>query len=229
MGIFDTLFGGGQSRAYRDMVNAYNQAMAANQGAFNRSTGYMQPFLNAGQSGLTNYQNALSAMANPQQYYQQLMSGYSISPQAQFQQQQAMTAANQAAAASGMLGSGQEQKAMADYTQQLVNRDQQQWLENMLGINNKYLSGEADLGQLGFAAGRQMGDWSMQSGEDLSKLLEGRGQAQAGMDLSNSSILQNILGMGGNFLRGGLGSNGLGKIPTEGFWGGGLHALFPFK
>lgn len=225
MALLDTLFGGGQQKAYEDINKSYQQAISAQQAALGRATGYMQPFYGAGVSGLGAYQQGLSAMADPQKFYQQMMSGYSMSPQAQFQQQQAIQAANQAAAASGMLGSGAEQKALANYTQQLTARDQQQWLNNMLGIYRGYLGGEQGLGQMGYGAAGQMGQWQTQSGRDIADLMARQGQAQAGIDLSRAGALQNLLGLGGSFLTGGL--VGGGYMPKTGFWGGGLSALFP--
>ena len=134
-------------------------------------------------------------MQDPQAFYQKMMSGYAMSPQAQMQQQQAIKSANQAAAASGMLGGGAEQKALADYSQQLSARDQQQWLQNMMGINTQYLGGLQDLMQRGFGAGQQMGGWTMGAGQDIGSLQNAIGQAQMGGDMAGMQGIGQLLGL----------------------------------
>lgn len=111
----------------------------------NEVSGNLSPYMQAGNGAIGNYQNALNKMANPVDFMNSIMGQYQQSPWAKFQTQQGINAANNAASASGMLGSGAEQKELADYAQNISSRDMQQYLQNALGINNQYLGGYGHL------------------------------------------------------------------------------------
>ena len=100
-----------------------------------------------------NYESTLGAMANPQAYINKLMQGYSESPQAKQAQQQGIQTANAATAATGMQGSGAEQTALQKQGQQISQADQQNYLNNMLGVAHDYLNGLGGLEQQGMTAG----------------------------------------------------------------------------
>ena len=143
-GAIGGLFGGNSAaKASKDMQEALQNAQNLTNQYYQQATGYMQPFYNTGQQGLSDYASALGQMSDPTAYMNQLMSGYSMSPQAQMEQQQAIKAANAAAAATGMLGGGAEQKELASTAEQITSRDMQQYLNNLLGINQRYLESES--------------------------------------------------------------------------------------
>src|SRR6188768_1887555 len=66
---------------------------------------YLNPFLQAGQSAIPNFQNWLQNMKDPSSFIKNLMGQYQQSPFAQFQQEQAMRAAQNMGSASGLTGS----------------------------------------------------------------------------------------------------------------------------
>lgn len=72
---------------------------------------------------------------SPMDYYNQIMQGYNQSPQAKYEQEQAMRAANAGGAASGMLGSGAYQKAIQQNASDISARDQQRYFGNVMGSN----------------------------------------------------------------------------------------------
>jgi len=211
-GITDIM--GGQE-ASEDLQKSLQQSMALQKQYLGQAQGYMQPFYGAGQDALKQLQGMFSQMQDPQKFYQQMMSGYQTSPQAQLQMSQAQKAANQSAAASGMLGSGAEQKGLAGYAQQLTSADQQQWLNNMMGIHSQAIQGLGGLEQQGFGAGGQMGGWGMKTGSNLSDLMQQMGMAQAQGDKSMWSGIGEIAGGIGSF----AGIPGFPTIPGSG--GGG--------
>jgi len=200
---------GGQTQGYTDIKRAIEEAQKKLPGYYEQAQSYLQPYQQAGVGALESYQKGLSRMADPQAFYQQMMSGYETSPQAKFQQKQAIRAANQAAAAGGMLGGGAEQKSLADYAQQLTARDQQQWLQNMTGIFGQYLGGEKGISQMGYGAGEEMGGEDIDLGKNLASLLLKKGMAEYGEDVSKYGWISDLLkelGMGTGFgLTGGFG------------------------
>lgn len=98
-------------------------------GAVNTQGANLAPFAGAGnwQYGQINQ--------SPTDYYNQIMQGYSESPQAKYEQEQAMRAANAGGAASGMIGSGAYQKAIQQNAADVSARDQQRFFQNIGNAN----------------------------------------------------------------------------------------------
>src|SRR5574337_1494865 len=96
-GITDSLFGGGEAKAAK-------KAGKARVNALNVSRQYYQPFYNAGQSGLTNYENALNKYQDPVSYYNTLTSQYQPSAGFQNRLNRRLDVLNNNAAATGTLG-----------------------------------------------------------------------------------------------------------------------------
>jgi hypothetical protein len=109
--------------------------------------------------------------ATPQEYYQTLMGGYEESPQYQQQLAAMEKAIANAAAASGMTGSGSFYDMWQRGAKDILSADQQQWLENMLrstqqqqsylgdfrGQQAQYLQAMQNLAQMGQGAAGTMG------------------------------------------------------------------------
>ena len=220
------LVSGGGNNASADMEKALQQAQEIMKQYYGEAKGYMQPFYDTGKQAMGDYTKALSGMSDPTAYYNKIMSQYSMSPSAQFQQQEGIKAANQSSAASGMLGGGAEQKALSDWNQQLSSRDMQQYYNNINGINSQYMGGEQGLMSQGYNAGSQIGNWGMATGKELAGLQSQIGQAQAYGDLASAAGWNQMIGqvMSGKlgFGQGGFGSGG------GGFGGiGGQGNAFP--
>jgi hypothetical protein len=93
------------------------------------------------------------------------MGQYQESPFAKFQQQQGMRAAQNMGSATGLTGSTPLQMQAQQNAQNISGQDMNQWLQNVLGVNNNYgagLSGEMGMGQ--------------HSADMLSQLMQGAGQ-----------------------------------------------------
>lgn len=114
------------------------------------------PYMHAGGTAIAQYLKSLQGMQDPTGYMAHIMGQYSQSPSAKLQTTQAIGAANQAAAQSGMLGAGSTQSAIARQAQGISQADQQQYLTNALGIQGQYLGGLGNISGLGEqAAGGQ--------------------------------------------------------------------------
>jgi len=177
----------------------------------------LQPYTEAGQRALQGMEGYLGqraqtlgrygepadwmyrqASATPQQFYQTLMSGYEESPQYQQQLAAMEKAIANAAAASGMTGSGSFYDMWQRGAKDILSADQQQWLENMLrstqqqqsylgdyrGQQAQYLQAMQNLAQMGLGAAGGMGQAQI-------------GQAQA---RAASDPLAGLVGAGLSFL-----------------------------
>jgi len=89
----------------------------------------LQPYQDGG-----SYQHG-NINQGPVDYYNQIMGGYQESPQAKYEREQAIRGSNAAGAASGMLGSGAQQKALQQNAADVSSRDQQRYFGNVQGAN----------------------------------------------------------------------------------------------
>lgn len=136
-GIIGGLFGDSDA-PYRDYMKEY-------QGYADRAQGVQNPFLQAGTGAIGNFQQWLGGMQNPSGFINNLMNQYQQSPWAKFQQQQAMRAATNAASASGLTGSTPFAQQLQQNAANISSEDMNQWLQNVLGINTQYGSGNQSL------------------------------------------------------------------------------------
>lgn len=145
-GGLQALFGGGGKNSASAAMPYLNQIP----GAYQQHLG---PYEQFGTNQLPilqkQYRNLLN---NPGDFYNQLGAGYQQSPGYKFQTDQALGAANRAAAAGGMLGSPQEQQNIAGITNQLANQDFNQYLQQVLGIYGQGLGGLQGLANNGLSA-----------------------------------------------------------------------------
>lgn len=103
------------------------------------------PFLQAGQMAIPQYQEWLKSMSNPSDFINQLMSQYQASPYSKYLQQQAMRAGTNAASASGLTGSTPFAEQMQTNAANIASGDINNWLQNVLGINTAYGAGTGNL------------------------------------------------------------------------------------
>lgn len=210
MSWIDDLFGGGRARAGRDMYNQMNQGM-------NDSGQFFNPYIQQGNSAYQNFINALMQGKNPQDLYNQFASGYKESPEALAQQQVAQKGANQANAASGMLGSGAAQTAAANLATSVRSEDFDKYMQNMFGIRNQYLGGLGGLESQGFQAAQNDAEMRQKYFEDMAKAKaaedEGRSQGDTG-------FLGMLGGIAGDIFGGPMGG-GIGSWIGNLFGGGG--------
>lgn len=94
---------------------------------------------------------------NPEALLNQIGSGHRASPGYQFKTEEATRAANQAAAAAGMLGSPSHQQSLAKTVTGLADQDYYNYLQNALGLYSTGLSGTSGLNQMGYDAASNLG------------------------------------------------------------------------
>ena len=226
MGIWDdvnNLFSGGGSGAVQSGYNQANQYMSPYQQGGVNNYNQMQNYSNQWGNNLAPYQNAgqqqwNQANQSPTDYYNSIMGSYKQSPQAQYATQQMQNASNNAASASGMLGSGAQQKEVQQNANAISAGDQQQYFNNVMGTNQMQMGDLENLqGQqaqqrnmmqyltgLGYGAAGQMGQNSINSG-----------LAQSYFDQNSMNNIWNLIGAGSQgFSNSGSGGGGGSSIPA---------------
>lgn len=180
-GLLGGLFGD-SGKSY-DKYSEWMDKAAANQ----------QPFLNAGKQGLGNYQEWLDKQKDPTKFINDTMGQYSESPYAQYLQKQSLRAGQNAASASGLSGSTALMQQLQQNAGNIASQDQNQWLQNVLGINTQYGQGQNNL----MTGGQN-------SANSLSDIYNKQGEAAYGKQAGKQQDFWNTIG-GGLGILGGFG------------------------
>lgn len=154
---------GNSGAPYEKAGNAYNGAMDK---YFPGAQSYLNPYSQGGANAFNNQANALNKMSDPNAFMDSIMSKYEESPWAAFERKYGNKGMINQNSASGMMGSGAALKASADYNQGLTSRDMQTYLNNILGINQQYLSGQSDMAHVGAGAAGQQSSQEAQMARD---------------------------------------------------------------
>jgi hypothetical protein len=117
---------------------------------------YLNPFAQAGQSAIPQFQQWLQSMQDPSGFINNLMGKYQESPYAKFEQQQGIRAAQNLGSASGLTGSTPLTQFAQQNAQNISSQDMQNWLSRVLGINTQYGQGEFGLMGQGLQAGNSL-------------------------------------------------------------------------
>lgn len=137
------------------LQNTYAPYLNNMPSTFNSLQSYMQNGQNMGQPLMNQYSQLTQ---NPGGFLNQMGQSFHQSPGYQFQTQQALQAANRAAAASGMAGSPAEQQNIAGVTNQLANQDYYNYLGHTTNLYSQGLSGMQNMYGLGANIGQNMYD-----------------------------------------------------------------------
>lgn len=194
MGFFSDAWNGMMNGGYSDYANELQNGMNSVNNSYKNAVGFMHPYDSAGLNEMPGYQHSVNAESDPNAFINHLMSNYQMSPQAIEQQKQGTQGINAAAAASGSLGSGPEMKSMAAFNQNLSNNDQNNYLQQRLGVYDNYLNNANGIINRGYGAAGQDGGYAMDQGADLAQLYNQKGQADANRDEWGSNLLGNTIG-----------------------------------
>jgi len=199
----------------------YKKAMKQYEKYGNQAASFQNPFFNAGTGAIGDYQNYLNNMKDPSKFINDLMGGYSASPYSQYLQDQSMRAAQNMGSASGLSGSTPLTQFAQENASNIASGDMNQWLQNVLGINNQYGGGLEKMMGMGQGAannlsnifgnlGQQMGGAAAGSqnykNKNLNDILSGIFGIGSSMDLGS------MFGGNSNSYGGGLGSGSMGGM-----------------
>jgi len=162
--------------------------------------GYYDPYIQHGQAAYGAMSPQLEAMTrDPTAFINALQSQYRPSAGFKLQRDEALRAAGNTAAAGGMRGSIQDIDRAGQISQRLQGADMQQWLNNVLGVQQQGIAGEQNIYGMGYDASKNLES-------DLANVLGQKGQyafQQSREDKqSGSDMLSGILGAAGGIVGG---------------------------
>lgn len=196
-GMFGSGLGGLFGGLFGDSGKPYDKAMDQYQQYGKQAANTQQPYMQAGQGAIGDYQKWLQGQSDPSGFINNLMGQYQESPYAQYLQQQAMNAGQNAASASGLMGSTPMMLQMQQNAGNIASQDQNQWLQNVLGINKQYGQGENSLMQGGQNSANSLTNLYNQMGQQM-------GQGAYGTEAGKQQDFWNTIGGGlgilGSFL-----------------------------
>ena len=184
--MFSSLFGGGDNPyeealdlySFEDMENMLNE--------------YYGPWREAGLRALpTMEEQMMMLLYSPETINAMMGSTYEASPGYDYQMQESMNAANQAAAAGGMLGTPSHQNTAMTQSQNIANQDYWQYVNHLTDLYTKGLGIGTDINQMGYNASDKMA-------QDLSRFMDAQTglTAQAGA-YKGSSANAGLSGLSG--------------------------------
>lgn len=181
----DTL--GAIDRGRTGALASLGQGLTDATGTINGAVSRYDPWVNAGKSALTTYQNSLGQ--NGADGNAAAVSQFQASPGYQYQVDQATDAVARKASALGALGSGNTMQAITDRASNLANQEYSGWQDRLNGLSNTGLQATGQqTGLLG-----QLGSLQAQNGRDEAGVYTGTAGQEAG-------AYQNFAGLGLNNL-----------------------------
>jgi len=187
MGIFDDFFGGNDTNPADAAMPYYNKIPGMEKENYN-------PYIQRGNSAYDRFNPIYNSMSSdPAGFLEQIMSKYAPSKSFQLKRDEMNKAAGNTAAAGGMRGSMDDISNEAHISDSLMGDDMQQWLKNVLGIQDTGLEGERHLYDTGYDASKSLTS-------DLSNVYGTQGslafQGQANQNKSRSDMLSSLMKMG---------------------------------
>jgi len=175
----------------------YDEAMKQYQRYGQMGADAQNPFLQAGQGAIGDYQNWLKKQQDPSGFINNLMGGYQESPYAKFLQQQSIRGGQNAASASGLMGSTPFAQQLQQNAGNIASGDMNQWLQNVLGVNTQYGQGQQNLIRGGQEAANALTGLYSNMGNQMGQAAYGR---QAGRDQDFWNMIGGGAQMGLSFL-----------------------------
>jgi hypothetical protein len=226
MGILSSLgnlFGGGDPGKAADIYKQYaDKAMGELRGHegqgrqdiqdyLAQALGYQEPYRQAGQEALGEYQGSLGMPGGVQDRFK-------ASPGYQFALQQGLQATRTGATARGLVGSGAEAKELQRVGQGLANQEYGQYqnrLSNLAGLGQQAASQSA---QQAYGAGSGLANLGYGYGGQLANQYTGLGQTMAESELAKQQQRADLLKGIGSWI--GKGVDTLGSVVSGGMSGG---------
>lgn len=193
---FDAITGKtGAKEASKAQQQATQQGMAEQKRQFDLMQQLMNPYVQAGQQGLSGQQDLLGLNGFDKQ--QGAIGNIENSPFFKSQYQQAENALLQNAAATGGLRGGNFQEALADNRSNMLFNNVNQQLQNLSGVASNGQSAAAGLGGNAMTFGNNMAQGYADIGQAQGSYQLAKGQIYTG--LYNNALKGAAAAMGGGF------------------------------
>ncbi len=134
------------------------------------------PYINSGKRAGSLLEGEYGKLMKPTSFIDDIMKNYEMSKGAQYERGELGRGIGATAAAGGYAGTPEHQKYYGEMAQNLMSKDQQQYLQNALGVYGTGLTGEQDIYGKGYDAT-----------DKLTDLLGGTLSSQAGMAYGSAS------------------------------------------
>lgn len=173
------------------------------------------PYIQRGNDQYAGLNSKYGAMSNdPAGFLEQIMQQYKPSRGYQMRRNEGLEAAGNTAAAGGMRGSFGDMKNQYRLADAFMGDDMQQWLQNVMGIQNQGMGGQQNFYNQGYDANKSMaGDMSNYMNTQATNAFQGQAQSNK----ARQDLIQGILGGAGM---------GLGAYGAMGGFGGGSGSGF---
>ncbi len=126
-------------------ASPFNAAASQYQKWAQQGANAINPYNQAGQQATSNLANWATGMKDPSAFVNTLMNKYQESPTAKYMQQQALRAAQNEGSASGTVGSTPYTMQNEQNAENISQQDQNNWLQNVLGVNTQYGNTEGNI------------------------------------------------------------------------------------
>lgn len=184
------------------------------------------PYVKQGQDAYNQLNPIYGRMGqDPTAFLEQMMKGYAPSRGYQLKRDEALRAAGNTAAAGGMRGSMSDITGQERLASSLMGQDMQQWLNNVMGIQDRGTGGLQNFYNNGFNASNAMaGDLTNALGSSASNAYQGqRNRNQGWSDLLGGALGLGAMGAGSYYGAGAGGAAGGGMGAGGGSMAGGAY------
>lgn len=150
------------------------------------------PYINRGNAQYDSLNKQYTTMGqDPTAYLNSMLQSYTPSKGYQLQRDEALRAAGNTAAAGGMRGSLDDITKQSRLADSLMGQDMQQWLSNVMGIQNQGLQGQQHFYDQGYNMANNMGsDLSNVLGTQSQLAFQGQSQQNRAFQDLLSSLIQ---------------------------------------
>jgi|SRR6185295_7566591 len=180
-------------------------------------TPYYQGAINLGKGAVRTMAPIQQQMAtDPGAFYNGMMSGYEPSDQYNFNQQQLMNQQRAAAAAGGFAGTPYDQGRQAELTHGLLSQDEQEYFNNLMGIQNKGMNAGMDYFHQGYDASSNLANLL---GQNLAQEAGLAYQGEAFKNQMKAQQASNRFGLLGTAIGAGTGYMGTRNQPSNQYYG----------
>ncbi len=194
----ENFLSGGQSGAYTNEAQDFQNIIPQLQQYTQQGQNFLSPYNQAGQQGITGLQNTLGNISNMSNG--NWVQNYTQSPYAKMLTSNTLNSINNAAAATGALGSGANQVQNGQVANQIASGDMQNFYQDQMGLNQQLLGGYGSLVNTGANAAGQQGQMSGQLGSNIAAILQNAAKANAAGSIAGQtgkdSGLESLIGGG---------------------------------
>lgn len=172
---------------------------------------YLEPYSQTGiESNQLLAESLKGLLSDPSGFINTIMEGYEPSSGYQARKKELLGQAGNTAAAGGFSGTESDIRSQLGITDELISKDMQDWLGNVMGAYKTGLSGEGGLMQAGLGAGESLASTLANVlGSQATAAYRGAESQQA----NKNALLKSLMGIGSSAL-GGFGSIGMDKLPN---------------